>query len=138
MDMEELFNPESIAIVGASAKPGKIGYSIMRNLVEYGYEDPIYPVNIKGGEMTIKDRKFKVYKSVLDVPGKVDMAVVAVPAAHVPQVVDECGRKGVKVLPIISSGFGELGEEGKKIDNDCKKSREMVKPLRGPQMPKGW
>ncbi len=125
MDMEELFNPESIAIVGASAKPGKIGYSIMRNLVEYGYDGLIYPVNIKGGEMTFKDRKFKVYKSVLDVPGKVDMAVVAVPAAHVPQVVDECGRKGVKVLPIISSGFGELGEEGKKVE------QQLVEKARG-------
>ncbi|WP_457741532.1 acetate--CoA ligase alpha subunit [Thermococcus sp.] len=115
-NIEALFRPKSIAVIGASEKPGKIGYAIMKNLVEYGYEGKIYPVNIKGVEIKIGNRVFKSYKSILDVPDEVDMAVIVVPAKFVPQVVEECGRKGVKVLPIISSGFGELGPEGKKVE----------------------
>ncbi|HHI00668.1 MAG TPA: acetyl CoA synthetase [Thermococcus litoralis] len=116
MSIEALFKPKSVAVIGASGKPGKIGYAIMKNLVDYGYEGKIYAVNVKGGEIEISGRKFPVYKSILDVPDEVDMAVVVVPAKFVPQVVEECGKKGVKVLPIISSGFGELGEEGKKVE----------------------
>ncbi len=114
--IEALFRPKSVAVIGASGKPGKIGYAIMKNLVDYGYEGKIYAVNVKGGEIEISGRKFPVYKSILDVPDEVDMAVIVVPAKFVPQVVEECGQKGVKVLPIISSGFGELGEEGKKVE----------------------
>ena len=114
--IEALFRPKSVAVIGASGKPGKIGYAIMKNLVEYGYEGKIYAVNVKGGEIEISGRKFPVYKSILEVPDEVDMAVIVVPAKFVPQVVEECGQKGVKVLPIISSGFGELGEEGKKVE----------------------
>ncbi|RLF80901.1 acetyl CoA synthetase [Thermococci archaeon] len=116
MSIEALFKPRSVAVIGASGKPGKIGYAIMKNLVDYGYEGKIYAVNVKGGEIEISGRKFPVYKSILDVPDEVEMAVVVVPAKFVPQVVEECGKKGVKVLPIISSGFGELGEEGKKVE----------------------
>jgi len=115
-NIEALFRPKSIAVIGASEKPGKIGYAVMKNLVEYGYEGKIYPINVKGVEIEINGRKFKSYKSILDVPDEVDMAVIIVPAKFVPQVVEECGQKGVKVLPIISSGFGELGEEGKKVE----------------------
>jgi acetyl-CoA synthetase (ADP-forming) len=115
-NLEALFRPKSIAVIGASEKPGKIGYAVMKNLVEYGYEGKIYPVNVKGVEIEINGRKFKSYKSILDVPDEVDMAVIVVPAKFVPQVVEECGKKGVKVLPIISSGFGELGPEGKKVE----------------------
>jgi len=116
MSIEALFKPRSVAVIGASSKPGKIGYAIMKNLVDYGYEGKIYAVNVKGEEIEISGRKFPVYKSILDVPDEVEMAVVVVPARFVPQVVEECGKKGVKVLPIISSGFGELGEEGKKVE----------------------
>ncbi len=115
-NLEALFRPRSIAVIGASEKPGKIGYAVMKNLVEYGYDGKIYPVNIKGVEIEINGRKFQSYKSILDVPDEVDMAVIVVPAKFVPQVVEEAGKKGVKVLPIISSGFGELGEEGKKVE----------------------
>ncbi|CAD5244716.1 acetate--CoA ligase alpha subunit [Thermococcus camini] len=115
-NLEALFRPKSIAVIGASEKPGKIGYAVMKNLVEYGYEGKIYPVNVKGVEIEINGKKFKSYRSILDVPDEVDMAVIVVPAKFVPQVVEECGQKGVKVLPIISSGFGELGEEGKKVE----------------------
>jgi len=93
-NIEALFRPRSVAVIGASEKPGKIGYAIMKNLVEYGYEGKIYPVNIKGVEIKIGNRVFKSYKSILEVPDEVDMAVIVVPAKFVPQVVEEWAERG--------------------------------------------
>ena len=103
--MEFFFRPEGVAVIGASRNPRKIGHQVLRNIVEGGYGGKVYPVNPKGGEIL----GLPVYKSVLDVPGSVDLAVVAVPAPVVPSVVRECGEKGVKGVAVISSGFGEVG-----------------------------
>ncbi|MCJ7549988.1 MAG: acetate--CoA ligase family protein [Anaerolineae bacterium] len=103
--MNGLLRPKSIAIIGASNTEGKIGYSVVRSLIEGGYEGPVYPINPKGGEI----QGLKAYKSVLDVPGEIDAAAVVVPAKYVPQVTKECGEKGVKGLIIIASGFSEMG-----------------------------
>jgi acetyltransferase len=102
-----LLRPKSIAVIGASNTPGKIGYTVVENLLESGYEGPIYPINPKGGEI----QGLKAYPSVLDVPGDVDAAAVIVPAKIVPQVARECGEKGVKGLIVIASGFSEVGRE---------------------------
>lgn len=110
MDLEVLnglLRPKSVAIIGASHTPGKIGYTVVKNLLESKYEGSIYPVNPKGGEIL----GLKVYPSVLDVPGKVDAAAIVVPAKLVPQVTRECGEKGVKGLIVIASGFSEVGRE---------------------------
>ena len=80
--MNGLLRPKSIAIIGASNTEGKIGYSVVRSLIEGGYEGPVYPINPKAGEI----QGFKAYKSVLDVPGEIDAAAVVVPAKFVPQV----------------------------------------------------
>jgi acetyltransferase len=101
-----LLRPKGIAVIGASDKPGKIGHTVVKNLIEGGYEDGIYPVNPKADEIL----GLKVYKSVLDVPGQVEAAAITVPAKFVKGVVQECGEKGVKGLIIITSGFGEVGE----------------------------
>ncbi len=106
-NIEALFKPESIAIVGASRTPGKIGHEIVRNLVEYGYRGKIYPVNPYANEIL----GLKAYPSVSSIPGKVDMVVVVVPADKVPSVIEDAGRKGVKVAVVISSGFKEVGRE---------------------------
>jgi len=100
-----LLRPKSIAIVGASDTPGKIGYTVVRSLLESEYEGPIYPINPKGGEI----QGLKAYPSVLDVPGEIDAAAIVVPARFVPQVAKECGEKGVKGLIVIASGFSEVG-----------------------------
>ncbi len=105
--MEFFFRPRSVAVIGASHHPGKIGYQILKNILSFGYSGKVYPVNPKGGEILGK----KVYKSVDEVPGDVDLAVVAVPAKFVPDVLEACGRKGVKGVAIISSGFREVGNE---------------------------
>ncbi|MEM3948223.1 MAG: CoA-binding protein [Zestosphaera sp.] len=103
--LEALFKPRSIAVVGASRQPGKIGYEILRNLKEYGYTGKIYPINPQAKEIL----GIKVYPSISAVPDEIDMVVVSVPAAMVPDVIDEAGKKGAKVAVIISSGFKEVG-----------------------------
>jgi len=103
--MNGLLRPKSVAVIGASNTEGKIGYTVVRSLIEGGYEGPIYPINLKSDEI----QGFKAYRSVLDVPGEIDAAAVVVPAKLVPQVTKECGEKGVKGLIIIASGFSEMG-----------------------------
>ena len=103
--LDRLLRPQSIAVVGASNKPGKIGHTIVKNLLESNYEGRIYPINPKADEIL----GLRAYRSVLDVPGRVDVADIVVPAKYVPQVTEECGKKGVKGLVIITSGFSEVG-----------------------------
>ncbi|MCB2203029.1 acetate--CoA ligase family protein [bacterium] len=101
-----LLRPKGIAIIGASTTPGKIGHTVVKNLIECGYEDGIYPVNPSADEIL----GLKVYKSVLDIPEQVDAAAITVPAKFVLDVVKECGEKGVKGLIVITSGFSEVGD----------------------------
>ena len=103
--LEALLRPRSIAIVGASRRPNKVGNIILRNLLASGYRGKIYPVNPAAPEIL----GFKAYPSLRKVPGDVDMVVVAIPAEHVLQVVDEAAEKNAKVLVVISSGFSEVG-----------------------------
>jgi len=103
--LDALFKPKSIAVVGASRKPGKIGYEILRNLIEYGYKGKIYPVNPQAKEIL----GLKCYKSVKDVPDEIDMAVISIPAQIILDVVKDCGEKGIKALVVITSGFSEVG-----------------------------
>jgi len=100
-----LLKPKSVAIIGASATPGKIGHTVVKNLVDSGYKGNIYPVNPHTDEIL----GFKSYHSVLDIPEAVDAAAITVPAKFVLDVTEQCGKKGVKGLLIISSGFGEVG-----------------------------
>jgi acetyltransferase len=96
-----------VAVIGASRDPSKIGSRILRNILSSGFRGAVYPVNPNASEVL----GLRCYASVLDVPGPVDLAVVAVPAKLVPQVVEECGRKGVGAVAVISSGFKEVGNE---------------------------
>ncbi len=104
-ELDALFNPRSIAVVGASRHPGKIGYTLLKNIIEYGYRGRIYPINPKADEIM----GLKAYPSVLDVPDEIDMAIIVVPAQVVLRVAEDCGKKGVKVMVVITSGFGEVG-----------------------------
>ncbi|CAM5613334.1 CoA-binding protein [Streptomyces xanthochromogenes] len=105
--MRRLMQPRSVAVIGASNEPGKIGHSVMRNLVDGGYSGEIHPVNPRAHD--IQGRK--AYKSVTDVPGEVDVAVFAIPAAFVAAALDEVGRKGIPNAVLIPSGFAETGEQ---------------------------
>ncbi|AEH24984.1 acetate--CoA ligase family protein [Pyrococcus yayanosii] len=103
-----LFYPKSVAVIGASHVQGKIGNAIMRSITR-SFNGKVYAVNVKGGEIEVNGKKFPVYKSIKDIPDDVDVAVIAVPARFVPDVIDECGEKGVKGAVIISAGFKEAG-----------------------------
>ncbi|MEU2684618.1 acetate--CoA ligase family protein [Streptomyces hygroscopicus] len=104
--MRRLMQPRSVAVVGASNEPGKIGNSVMRNLIDGGFPGEIHPVNPKADDILGR----KAYKSVGDVPGEVDVAVFAIPAAFVPAALEEVGRKGIPNAVLIPSGFAETGE----------------------------
>ncbi|MGW4522285.1 acetate--CoA ligase family protein [Amycolatopsis sp. NPDC004378] len=103
--MNRIMKPASIAVIGASAEAGKIGNSVMKNLVNGGYAGEIHPINPKAAE--ILDRK--AYAGISDVPGDVDVAVFAIPAKFVPAALEEAGKKGVAGAILIPSGFGETG-----------------------------
>jgi len=121
--LDYLFNPSSVAIIGASHQPGKIGHEILKNLVESGYKGKIYPVNPDVTPIL----NLKVYESVKKIEGNVDLAVIAVPAKIVGKVLKECVEKKVKAVIIISAGFSEIGEEGKKLEEGLKKIIEKKK-----------
>jgi acetyl-CoA synthetase (ADP-forming) len=103
--LKALIEPKGIAVIGASRSPGKIGYTVLRNIIEYGFKGGIYPVNPNATEIL----GYKSYPSVLDIPGEVDVAIVVVPAPETPKVIEECGKKGVKVAVVITAGFSEVG-----------------------------
>ncbi|MBD3205367.1 CoA-binding protein [Candidatus Bathyarchaeota archaeon] len=112
MKLDAIFRPESVAIIGASSTPGKVGYVLSNNLLKSGYSNPVYLVNIGGGEILGKT----AYRSILDIPEEVELAVIAIPAKYVLDTVKECGKKGVKALIIISAGFKETGKEGAELE----------------------
>ncbi len=105
--LDPIFKPKSIAIVGASRDPKAIGHQCVKNLLDSGYKGKIYPVNPKADEV----EGLKCYHSVLDIPDEVDIALIVVPAKLVPAVTEECGKKGVKGLVVIASGFSEVGRK---------------------------
>lgn len=119
--LEAFFEPKSIAVIGASRKTGKVGYEVLKNIIESGFKGKIFPVNPKAEEILGQ----KCYSSVLKIPDEIDLGVIIIPAAFVPKVVEEAGKKGIKALIIISAGFREVGGEGTKLEDEiiniCKK-----------------
>jgi acetyl coenzyme A synthetase (ADP forming)-like protein len=104
--MNRIMRPRSVAVIGASDAEGKIGNSVMKNIINGGYKGALYPINPKADEILGK----KAYKSVADIPGDVDVAVFAVPAKFCIQAMEEVGAKGIPGAIMIPSGFAEVGE----------------------------
>jgi len=128
-DIRYLFEPRSIAVIGASRDSGKIGSKVLENIMAGGYEGRIYPVNSTGGELM----GLQAYDSVEAVEGDVDVASIVVPAHRVLSAVESCARKKVKFLMVVSSGFSEVGNmvEEKKI---ALFAREQGMRIMGPNM----
>jgi len=114
------FNPESIAVIGASATEGKVGHTVLNNIINSGYEGKVFPINPSGDEICGN----KAYKSVLDVPEEIDIAIFVIPSKYVCPVAKECGEKGIKGLIVISAGFKEIGGEGVQREEELKKIGE--------------
>ena len=106
--LEGFFKPNAVAIVGASTKPGKLGYSVLANVIESGYKGNIYPINPGATQIY----GYQCYPSVLDLPETPDLAVIVIPYNTVPAALRECGEKGIKSVVIISAGFREASVEG--------------------------
>lgn len=114
--LEAFFRPSSVAVIGASRDPAKLGYAVLANLKNAGFPGPIYPVNPKAGEIL----GLRAYPTVEDIPDPVDLAVVVIPYPRVPAVLEQCGRKGVPAVVVISAGFREAGREG------LERERELI------------
>ena len=111
--LDKIFDPRSVAIIGASDEEGTVGYALIKNFTETGFEGKIYPVNIRKNEIL----GYKAYQTVEQIPEPVDLAVIATPAKSVPEIVEQCGKAGIKGLVIISAGFKEIGAEGKALED---------------------
>lgn len=108
--LEAFFEPSSIAVIGASTDPTKLGHAVLKNLVEGGFSNvgQVYPINLSADEIL----GLKAYPSVLEVPGPIDLAVIVIPYQHVPDALCTCGEKGIPAAIVISAGFREAGREG--------------------------
>jgi acyl-CoA synthetase (NDP forming) len=111
--------PRSVAIIGASKRPGTIGYNVLKCALDSGFQGSIYPINPSSDELL----GVKTHPSILNVSGEVDLAILVVPAIASLQVAEECGQKGVHFLVVISDGFKETGQEGAELE---KKLVEVV------------
>jgi acetate---CoA ligase (ADP-forming) len=112
ISLSSFFEPRSIAVVGASRTAGTVGWQVVDNLVQHGFQGEVHPVNPRAGFV----HSIRAWPSVRDVPGEVDLAVIVVPKEHVLDVVDDCGAKGVPAILVISAGFREVGGEGVELE----------------------
>ncbi len=119
--LDKLFNPQSIAIIGATDKKEKVGYAIFKNIIDGGFKGKVYPVNKRLKEL----EGYPVYSSVLEIPDQIDLAIIAIPIVYIPEVFDQLGEKGVKAAIVISAGGKEAGEEGRKIEETLKEKAKQ-------------
>src|SRR3712207_6394951 len=110
--LEAIFRPETVAVIGATERPGSVGRTIMWNLVSSPFGGTVFPVNSRRPNVL----GIKAYPSVSDVPQKVDLAVIVAPAPAVPGIITECVEAGVEGAIIISAGFRETGSEGAELE----------------------
>jgi len=125
--LQPFFTPRSVAVIGASRRPDKVGFGVLKSLVEggvfhrqglEGFKGAIYAVNPREQEIL----GVKCYRSVLEIEGPVDLAVVAVPPPVVSKVMEQCARKGIKAAIILTAGFQEAGKEGSRLQEDFMKT----------------
>jgi acetyltransferase len=113
MSLESFFNPKSVAIIGASAQKGKVGYEILKNMIDAGYEGKIFPINPKND--TIEGHK--CYAELGALGQTPDLVIIIVPAKIVPGIMQQCAQVGVKSVIIITAGFKEIGKAGRELEN---------------------
>ncbi|MGD9001068.1 MAG: acetate--CoA ligase family protein [Anaerolineae bacterium] len=114
--LDNFFQPDSVAVIGASRDSEKLGFAVLNNLIEGGFQGHLYPINPKADEIL----GLQVYASVMEVPDPIDLAIIVIPYAIVPGVLKECGEKGISSVVVISAGFREAGREG------LERERELI------------
>jgi acetate---CoA ligase (ADP-forming) len=114
--MKQFFNPQSVAVVGVSENPDNLGQNIVNNLLKYGFRGKIFPVGPKGGRVF----DLRIFPSLPDLPESPDLVAVLAPARVVPDILDDCGRLGVKRVVVESGGFSELGREGRRLEDQVR------------------
>ncbi|MGA2222916.1 MAG: acetate--CoA ligase family protein [Syntrophobacteraceae bacterium] len=128
-DLHAIFSPKSVAVIGASTIPGKVGHDIFVNILKGEYQGTLFPIN----PTTRSVRSVKAYPSVLDVPDDVDLSIIILPPKAALQAVEESARKGAKGIVIVSAGFREVGEEGRRVEEAITaRCRELGIRLVGP------
>ena len=115
-DLSVFFRPKSVAIIGASRDPSKLGYGVVRNLIDHHYSGGIYPINHSAEEIL----GHKAYPSIADAPDPIDLAILVVPAKYVAFELEACGKRGIQAVIIVSGGFREIGQEGIERENHIK------------------
>ena len=128
-NLDAIFCPTSVAIIGASTVPGKVGHDIFLNILRGGFQGTLYPVNPSARSIQC----VRAYPSILDIPDPVDLAIVIVPPTAAIRTIEDAASKGVKGIVVVSAGFREVGEEGRKIEDAMRdRCREAGIPLVGP------
>ncbi len=125
-NLDALFKPRSIAVVGASNQPHTVGYALWQNVSSDDYQGAVFPVNLKYDTV----QGARAYRSVADLPQTVDLAIVAIPAAAVPAMIEEIAATGTRAVVIISAGFGETGAAGRALEAELERIRKKFEGLR--------
>jgi acetyltransferase len=120
LNLDKIFNPKSVAVIGASDEEGSVGYALMKNFIELGFQGELYPVNLRKTEVL----GLKAYPTVDQIGQPVDLAVIATPAKTVPEVLEQCGKAGISGIIIISAGFKEIGAEGKALEESISETKK--------------
>ncbi|HWB14597.1 MAG TPA: bifunctional acetate--CoA ligase family protein/GNAT family N-acetyltransferase [Pirellulales bacterium] len=125
-NLEKIFRPESVAVVGASDQPGKVGHTLLHNLRLGGFRGAIYPINSKRSSV----QGMPAFAGLADLPSAPDLAVVCTPAPTVPGVIKECGEMGTRGAIIISAGFREVGAEGRALEDEIRREAARYEGFR--------
>ena len=129
-DLKPMLGPKSVAVVGASDTPGKVGTSIFRNLLEHRFTGNAYPVNFRSSNVA----GIRAYQSLSELPERVDLAVLCTPASTIPGLIDECGRLRIPAALVITAGFREIGQTGSALEQQFEQalSRNSITRILGP------
>ncbi len=120
-NLQPLFYPKSVAVIGASENPEKIGHEILKNIIDGGFPGKVYPINPKSEKIL----GLQCHKSVLEVKEPIDLAVIIIPAKFVPSTIEECGQKEIKAAVIITGGFSEAGPEGEALQQEIERIAQL-------------
>jgi acyl-CoA synthetase (NDP forming) len=126
-DIEPIMNPQSIAVIGATNRPGSVGLSVFINVLTGGYRGVLYPVNPKVRSV----QSVKAVPRLMDIPDEIDLAIIIVPAEVVPPIIEEAAEKKVKAVIVITAGFKEVGGRGSELENRLKALVKAIWPSHG-------